>query len=340
MTTYGRWADAQEVKAEPLQDTYIRHAVPDAIYGLDAVMLSGNVTIEDDWRTDALIQFELPEAPQGKSVEAARLELYMPHLEWANRGSAEFGVTAIMFKWLEDEDTWSTLDADFADYGEIVYDTAFIEGVDPPHGVREDLMPEEWVTWDVTQLAQSWYDGSIPNNGLAINGMLNWGDNSGAATFPRFSTIDSGDPEYFPALFISFGDSDPLAPLDDGTLTDPQERADYVHNVLNTWIGDANLDGEFNTNDLVVVLSACQYEDAVQGNSTWVTGDWNGDKEFNTSDLVVSLADGGYEFGPRAATLAVPEPSGAVVLWLGIVGVCRRRFSTARHSGRGVTSVE
>ena len=26
-------------------------------------------------------------------------------------------------------------------------------------------------------------------------------------------------------------ESDPLAPLDDGTLTDPQERADYVHNV-------------------------------------------------------------------------------------------------------------
>ncbi len=98
---------------------------------------------------------------------------------------------------------------------------------------------------------------------------------------------------------------------------------------LNTYIGDADLSGEFGTSDLVAVFGAGEYEDGVMMNSTWETGDWNGDAEFGTGDLVAAFEDGGFEIGPRAASPIVPEPttsflSGAILLALGIR---RRLFS-------------
>ena len=111
---------------------------------------------------------------------------------------------------------------------------------------------------------------------------------------------------------------DPTIRLDDGSLTNAAERADYVHDVLGTWIGDSNLDGEFNSTDFVVVFSAGEYEDDVDGNSTWADGDWNGDGDFNSSDFVAAFSDGGYEKGPRAVA-AVPEPLCGVMLLTAMV---------------------
>ncbi|MBM97847.1 MAG: hypothetical protein CMJ77_01880 [Planctomycetaceae bacterium] len=102
--------------------------------------------------------------------------------------------------------------------------------------------------------------------------------------------------------------ADPTLRLDDGSLTDPTERANYVHDVLGTWIGDSNLDGEFNSTDFVVVFQAGEYEDGAVGNSVWATGDWNGDKEFNSTDFVAAFVDGGFELGARPAVAVVPEP--------------------------------
>jgi hypothetical protein len=88
---------------------------------------------------------------------------------------------------------------------------------------------------------------------------------------------------------------------------------------LNSYIGDANLDGEFSSADLVLVLAGGQYEDDVPLNSTWETGDWNGDREANTGDLVFALQEGGYELGPRGGPVAavVPEPASCALILLG-----------------------
>ena len=59
-----------------------------------------------------------------------------------------------------------------------------------------------------------------------------------------------------------------------------------VKDILKTTIGDANLDGRFNSSDLVQILQAGGYEDDIDGNATWVTGDWNCDGDFDSSDLV------------------------------------------------------
>jgi hypothetical protein len=94
---------------------------------------------------------------------------------------------------------------------------------------------------------------------------------------------------------------------------------------LNTYIGDANLDGVFSSTDFVLVFQAGEYEDTAVMNSVWQTGDWNGDGDFNSSDFVFAFQGGGYELGPRQAVSAVPEPSSAVLLLLGGLMLVRRR---------------
>lgn len=85
---------------------------------------------------------------------------------------------------------------------------------------------------------------------------------------------------------------------------------------LHTYIGDTNLDGEFNSNDLIALFAVNEYEDGITGNSTWSTGDFNGDAEFSSNDLILAFARGGYELGPRVnpQEVAVPE-SNALMLW-------------------------
>jgi hypothetical protein len=99
----------------------------------------------------------------------------------------------------------------------------------------------------------------------------------------------------------------------------------WVKELFNSWIGDANLDGEFNSSDLVAVLASGTYE--VDVDSTWSSGDFSGDRRTNSGDLVAALSDGGYEAGPRAAVQSVPEPSTALLAALacGLVAVFRRR---------------
>jgi hypothetical protein len=97
----------------------------------------------------------------------------------------------------------------------------------------------------------------------------------------------------------------------------------WIKDLLNSWVGDADLNGEFNSSDLVAVLASGAYEADVD--SVWSSGDFNGDGRTNSSDLVVALADGGYEQGPRAAVQAVPEPSSAVLALIAILACLRRR---------------
>lgn len=134
-------------------------------------------------------------------------------------------------------------------------------------------------------------------------------------------TLDTQDIE---ALFAALTLADAIFDVNMDTVIDANDVSYWLHDLKNTYYGDANLDGEFNSADLINVFQAGEYEDAITANSTWSTGDWNGDGEFTTSDLVVAFQDGGYEQGPREAVSAVPEPSGLLTLLIGTMGFLLR----------------
>ncbi len=67
-----------------------------------------------------------------------------------------------------------------------------------------------------------------------------------------------------------------------------------VSTVLETGPGDANLDGRFDSADLVQVFQRGRYEDTTAGVLGWSDGDWNCDGEFNSGDFVVALTVGQY----------------------------------------------
>jgi hypothetical protein len=179
-----------------VQDAFVLGYYPDSNRGDSDTMLAGNDS--SAWRMDALVQFDLPPNPDGLPVGSATLGLFNSVLEWANRGDAEFGAVGVTSSWDESTVTWDTAPSDDG----TVYGVEQFLGVDPPHDDREDLTPEEWKSWDVTALVQSWYDGSLDNNGIKIVGMVNLGGD-GASLFPQMLTKEFGDSALWPTLDVT-----------------------------------------------------------------------------------------------------------------------------------------
>ncbi|MCA9216647.1 MAG: PEP-CTERM sorting domain-containing protein [Planctomycetales bacterium] len=109
----------------------------------------------------------------------------------------------------------------------------------------------------------------------------------------------------------------------DGT-TNIADRVMWVEQLSNTFMGDSNFDGEFNSSDFVTVFSAGKYESGQA--ATWAQGDWSGDGQFNSSDFVTAFAGGGYEIGTKPGGLqVVPEPSSLVLLAFGAFALLGQR---------------
>ena len=124
--------------------------------------------------------------------------------------------------------------------------------------------------------------------------------------------LDAGDIDLI-ATAISDENDDSIYDLTRNGIVDEADRVYLVQDRLQTSFGDANLDGQFNSVDFVVVFQRGQYEDEVPLNSGWADGDWNGDAEFNSSDLVVAFQGGGWSNQANTGAL-VPEPSCVTLL--------------------------
>ena len=143
------------------------------------------------------------------------------------------------------------------------------------------------------------------------------------------SELDGIDIESLSAA-IRLGVNDPVFDLDADSAVDDADRYVWVHDLKRTYFGDANLDGSFDSGDLIDVFIAGEYEDALPGNSAWWEGDWTGDGEFDTSDIILAFVDGGYDQGPRAAGGIVPEPAASALVLAALIALPRLRTSRRR----------
>lgn len=77
-----------------------------------------------------------------------------------------------------------------------------------------------------------------------------------------------------------FDYTDAVADLSIDGKVDHTDLGLWIHDHRKSYFGDANLDGQFDSQDLTLVFQAGEYEDLVDGNSGWADGDWNADGEF------------------------------------------------------------
>jgi uncharacterized protein YjbI with pentapeptide repeats len=133
------------------------------------------------------------------------------------------------------------------------------------------------------------------------------------------------------SVFTGSSSSDAHYDLNADSVVDDLDRQTWVHDLKQTVFGDADLNGTFDSTDLVQVLASGEYEDDVERYSTWLTGDWDGDRDFTSDDLLLALADGGYEVGRNAAV--VPEPAGILLATVAAPLVVIRRRCCAKTRG-------
>ena len=105
--------------------------------------------------------------------------------------------------------------------------------------------------------------------------------------------------------------------VDQDRRIDGRDHTFWVKEVANTYVGDTDLNGEFNSVDIVNVLQAGTF--ATGQVAGWKEGDWNGDARFDRADIIAALQDGGYGQGPRDDIAAVPEPSGMLLFLVAII---------------------
>ncbi|MCA9215071.1 MAG: hypothetical protein KDB27_18510 [Planctomycetales bacterium] len=110
-------------------------------------------------------------------------------------------------------------------------------------------------------------------------------------------------------------------------VVDSEDRQFWLKNLAGFPIGDSDVNGVFDSSDLVLVFEAAEYEDDIAGNSSWADGDWNGDGDFTSRDLVFAFQEGGFEESPHAIVAIVPEPVSPITALLGfcvLTAACQR----------------
>ncbi len=134
------------------------------------------------------------------------------------------------------------------------------------------------------------------------------------------------------------GNNNPFLDVTWDQVVDQSDRTFWIENLMNSYVGDANLDREFSSGDLVHVFQAGHYEDGIAMNSGWAEGDWDGDGDFTSADLVVAFRGGGYEQGLRGKANEVPGPNGLSMMMIALAlaagsskGRQRRRATFLRN---------
>lgn len=108
--------------------------------------------------------------------------------------------------------------------------------------------------------------------------------------------------------------------MDRNGSVNESDRSYWIHTIMGTNFGDANLDKIFDSQDMVLAISGGKYE--ADSLATWSEGDFDGNLLFNTNDMILALQTGTYE--TAAAALGVPEPTNAALFFI-ILICCWRK---------------
>ncbi len=177
--------------------------------------------------------------------------------------------------------------------------------------------PEKRVNFPIEDLGF----GILNDTGLSLfNASIDWllGGTAVLGDYNNNGELDAGDLDL---QSQGIKDQDLTFDLNEDGNVDFADRLMWVDDLKNTWVGDANLNGEFDSGDLVDVFASGKYETSQMAN--WTEGDWDGNMTFDSGDLVVAFSHGGYEQGPMTA--AVPEPSSTLLLGIGMIALGRLR---------------
>ena len=140
---------------------------------------------------------------------------------------------------------------------------------------------------------------------------------------------DAGDLDFLTEAILN-EQRDPVFDLNEDGEIDYWDRDYWIETLSNTWYGDSNLDGEFNSSDFITVFIANKFETGERAG--WAEGDWNGDQLFNTNEFSFFFLEqqlSGFERGPRPGGFqAVPEPNSFPFALLGFLLIAVTRYRT------------
>jgi hypothetical protein len=134
----------------------------------------------------------------------------------------------------------------------------------------------------------------------------NWVADADEPYFGRFQIVDAAvargdlnsddvlDAADIDLLAAALRAGDPAARYDmnGDAVNDAADFDMLIESILGAPRGDANLDGAFNSSDLVSIFQVGKYETGQA--ATWSEGDWNGDSQFSSTDLVLVFQWGTY----------------------------------------------
>ena len=106
--------------------------------------------------------------------------------------------------------------------------------------------------------------------------------------FDRNGILTSADIDLLFANIHSHS-SDPGFDLNGDQAIDHLDASRLVREIMEVPWGDVNLDGQFDTTDLLEAFSSGGY--GTSQRASWSTGDWNGDGLFDSADLVLAFQD-------------------------------------------------
>jgi N-acetylneuraminic acid mutarotase len=174
-------------QAPPSQDTFVSSTTPKLNYGPDSILAVGT-------GTTSYVQFNLSGIPSGATISKATLRLYVD----AVLKGGSFDVYELDGGWSEKSLTYNSPPPTLG---------ASATG-NHPVSVSAGTM-NQFLLIDITQLAQGWVNGTIPNNGIAL--ALTSGSSGSFSFDSKESLLTANGPELEIAL-MSQGLAGPAGP--------------------------------------------------------------------------------------------------------------------------------